>query len=115
MKALSRHSLSPDYPRIPHFNKEISKMTHDDITLDSPVNFPLTCWVQEKIDGSNMGISWLDDGPILRNREHILNKGYSKIRTPAKAQFKSAWNYVHKHENDIKNISNDLILNKIVY
>jgi RNA ligase len=103
MKA-SKHRVAPDYPRIPHFNSEISQMTHDDICLESPVSFPFDCFIQEKIDGSNMGISWHDDGPVLRNRNHILHKGYSKIRTPAKQQFKSAWNYIHDHEDDIKSI-----------
>jgi len=34
-------NISPDYQRIPHFNKEISNMTHDDIELESPITFPL--------------------------------------------------------------------------
>lgn len=105
MKTLSNNKISPEYPRIPHFNKEISNMTHDDISLDTPVSFPIDCHFQEKIDGSNCRISWNNDGPILGNRSHILKKGYSKIKTPAKIQFKSAWNFVHKHEDDIKEIS----------
>ena len=52
-----------------------------------------------------MGVSQLNDAPILRNREFILKKGYSKIKTPAKKQFTSAWNWVHKHEEDINFIS----------
>jgi len=76
-------------------------MTHDDIALDEGVKLPIECYVQEKIDGANMGISF-NDGPILRNREHILKKGYSKIKTNAKKQFTSAWNWLHEHENDIR-------------
>jgi len=97
-------NISPDYCRIPHFSKEISNMTHDDIELDIPMQFPFECHIQEKIDGANMGISWVD-GPILRNRSHILKKGYTKIQTPAKKQFTSAWNWLHKHEDDIKMVS----------
>jgi atypical dual specificity phosphatase len=103
MKKLSRYIIAPEFHRIPHFNKEISKATHDDIVLDCPVEFPFTGYVQEKIDGANMGVSF-NDGPILRNREHILKKGYSKIRTNAKKQFTSAWNWLHNHENDIRKI-----------
>ena len=103
MKTISKYKIAPEFHRIPHLNKEISKATHDDIVLDDAIKFPLECYVQEKIDGANMGISF-NDGPILRNREHILNKGYSKIRTNAKKQFTSAWNWLHKHENDIRNI-----------
>jgi len=98
--------IAPDYIRIPHFNKEISNMTHDDISLDVPIDFPIDCYVQEKIDGANIGISW-SNGPVLRNRNNILKKGFSKIHTPAKKQFTSAWNWVHKHENDIKLIEKE--------
>ena len=104
MKKINRYMVSPEYQRIAHLNKEISNMTHDDIQLESPVDFPLDCFVQEKLDGSNLGVSWLNDGPIVRNREHILNKGYSKIKTPAKKQFTSTWNWVHAHEDDIKEV-----------
>ena len=104
MRHLNKRSIAPDYHRIPHLNKEISNMTHDDIKLDSDIEYPFECFVQEKIDGANCGVSW-NDGPILRNREHILSKGYSKIKTPAKKQFTSAWNWVHDHEDDIKEVS----------
>jgi hypothetical protein len=45
------YNIAPEFHRIPHFNKEISQMTHDDIQLESPVEFPLECFVQEKVDG----------------------------------------------------------------
>lgn len=101
---MKTRNIAPDYWRIPHFNKDISNMTHDDIELESPIDFPLECYVQEKVDGANMGISWCD-GPILRNRSHILKKGYIKRDTPAKLQFRPAWNWLHQHEDDIKLIS----------
>lgn len=101
---MKTRNIAPDYWRIPHFNKDISNMTHDDIELESPIDFPLECYVQEKVDGANMGISW-SDGPILRNRSHILKKGYIKRDTPAKLQFRPAWNWLHQHEDDIKLIS----------
>lgn len=97
-------NIAPDYPRIPHLAKSISNMTHDDITINHDIIFPLECWVQEKIDGANMGISWTD-GPVLRNRNHILKKGYIDKDTPAKLQFRPAWNWLHKHEDEIKWIS----------
>jgi hypothetical protein len=104
MKKLNKRMVSPEFHRIPHFSRDISNMTHDDIVPDLPIQFPIECWVQEKIDGANMGVSWLNEGPIVRNRENILKKGYSKIKTPAKKQFTSAWNWIHKHEDDIKEI-----------
>ena len=95
--------ISPDYPRIPHASV-LSNMTHDDIQFDGEVVFPIECWVQEKIDGSNMGFSWSGDAPVVRNRSHILKKGFIKTNTPAKKQFRSSWNWAHKHEKDIKKV-----------
>jgi len=107
-------NISPEYPRIPHLDKSISKMTHDDILSDG-VQYPIDCYVQEKIDGSNMGVSWQNNAAVLRNRKHILRKGYSKIRTPSKEQFKSAWNWVNDHKNDIKSISDIWMSQLTVY
>lgn len=107
-------SISPEYPRIPHFNGNISKMTHDDVSLEDQ-RFPIEGFIQEKVDGSNMGISWYDDGPVLRNRSKILKKGYSKIRTPAKQQFTSAWNWVHNHKKDILFLKEALMSDITVY
>ena len=100
---ISKYKIAPEFHRIPHLSKEISQMTHDDIVLDNNIKFPLECYVQEKIDGANMGVSF-NDGPVLRNREHILRKGYSKIKTNAKKQFTPAWNWLHEHEKDIRKI-----------
>ena len=97
-------NISPDYQRIPHFNRQISQMTHDDIELESPVEFPLDCWIQEKVDGANMGVSWTS-GPVLRNRNHILKKGYIEKDTPAKLQFRPAWNWLHQHNSDIQKVA----------
>ena len=108
-------NISPDYPRIPHLAKDISNMTHDDIVVETDIVFPITGWVQEKIDGSNMGISWFNDGPVLRNREHILQKGYIKRNTPAKLQFRPAWNFIHEHEDDIKFISDKVMSPVTIY
>ena len=93
--------IAPDYPRIPHVSS-LSNMTHDDLLLEEGLSFPITLFVQEKIDGANLRVSWYD-GPVLGNREHILKKGYD-ARTPAKRQFVPAWNWLHAHENDIKSI-----------
>ena len=107
-------NIAPDYPRIPHLSKDISNMTHDDITTNHEIEFPFECWIQEKIDGANMGVSWTD-GPVLRNRNHILKKGYIEKNTPAKIQFRSAWNWLHKHEDEIKFISDEVMSPITIY
>jgi atypical dual specificity phosphatase len=102
------YKIAPEYPRIPHLDKSISNMTHDDIQIESKIQFPFTGWVQEKLDGANMGVSWLS-GPIIRNRNNILKKGYIKKETPAKVQFRSAWNWIHGHNKDIQKLSKSLM------
>lgn len=107
-------NIAPDYPRIPHLDKSISNMTHDDIEVESKIQFPITGWVQEKIDGANMGISWTS-GPVLRNRNHILKKGYIDKDTPAKLQFRPAWNWVHEHGDEIRWISKEIMSPVTIY
>lgn len=41
MKKISKRQIAPDYHRIPHFNKEISNMTHDDIQLELDIQSKL--------------------------------------------------------------------------
>lgn len=107
-------NIAPDYPRIPHLSKAISNITHDDIITESNIQFPLTAWVQEKVDGANMGISWTS-GPLIRNRNNILKKGYIETDTPAKLQFRPAWNWIHEHGEDIRKISKELMSPVTIY
>jgi atypical dual specificity phosphatase len=108
------YNLAPEYPRIPHLDKKISNMTHDDIQLDGKIQFPITGWFQEKLDGANMGVSWTS-GPVIRNRNNILKKGYIKKETPAKLQFRSSWNWLHAHNKDIQKLSKSLMTPVTVY
>jgi hypothetical protein len=48
--------------------------------------------VEEKIDGASVGMTVLGGEPLIRNRDHILRKGYHK-KTAAKQQFASIWNW----------------------
>lgn len=107
-------NIAPDYQRIPHLSKSISQMTHDDIEVEGNITFPLECWVQEKIDGANMGVSWTS-GPVLRNRNNILKKGYMDTDTPAKLQFRPAWNWLHDNRKDIISIQEKFMSNVTIY
>lgn len=57
---------------------------------------PITC-IQEKIDGANCGMAYVDGHPVLRNRTKILRKG-QELKNPSKAQFASAWNWMHQRK-----------------
>lgn len=98
----SRDSKSaPDYPRIPHLSGMGSRMIGDD--TETPLPEGVIAFAQEKVDGSNCGMGW-EDGPVLRNRTHILRKGF-ETRTPAKRQFVPAWQWLHEHEDSIRKLS----------
>jgi len=56
-----------------------------------------TC-VQEKIDGANCGMAYLNGHPVVRNRTKILRKG-QEMKNPSQAQFASAWNWMHQNKS----------------
>lgn len=105
--------LSPDFPRIPHLDSNISKMDSDDIKLTSNIIFPFECWIQEKVDGSNVGISWMNDQPFLRTREKILRKEYSKSKNLSKSQYIPLWNWIYEYKKDILKIINKIGISTI--
>jgi hypothetical protein len=53
-------------------------------------------YVEEKIDGAGSAIVVVDDHPVIRNRSHILKKGFLK-NTPAKKQFRPIWNWYYEN------------------
>jgi hypothetical protein len=61
--------------------------------------------IQEKIDGANMGISIHKGEPIVRNRSHILRKGYSARKTPAQQQFSRVWTWLYENADKIRSVS----------
>lgn len=103
-------SIAPDYPRIGHLVG--SMIGHDDF-LSETWNPSGKVYSQEKVDGANCGMAWVD-GPLLRNRDHILRKGYD-AKTPAKKQFVPAWNWLHEHEKGLKTINTKLEATAVVY
>lgn len=57
-------------------------------------------YIEEKIDGSSVGITFDEEGhPVIRNKDHILQKGYMRKKddTTAKKQFRPLWNWVYEH------------------
>jgi len=92
-------SILPAFPRTLHLNT--NDMSSDDILATSVdiqliSNASLNTFVEEKIDGANCGMALVDGYPIIRNRDHILRKGYVK-NTKAKKQFASIWTWFYDH------------------
>ena len=63
--------------------------------------------VEEKVDGANCGITYdrITGQPIIRNRSHILAKGYGRKETPAKKQFTPIWNWWYENEEKLKRLA----------
>jgi hypothetical protein len=101
----------PEYPRTPHLPWKPNVSLQDaDIVLSEEACAEIFAAgrtesklvsVQEKIDGANCGMSILDGEPVIRNRQHILRKGYHKD-TPAKQQFASVWNWWYDHRDNFE-------------
>jgi hypothetical protein len=83
--AISRlRTLCPDYPTTPHIHQ-----------IQSPVGVRVLA--TEKLDGANAAIFLDGDQVVLRNRTHILRKGYEKD-TPAKKQFVPLFSWAHANK-----------------
>lgn len=80
-------TLCPDYPETLHWTDELDTGQH---------------WLAtEKLDGANAAL-FLDRGQLhIRNRTHILRRGYHKD-TPAKAQFVPLWAWAQAHTRAIE-------------
>ena len=88
--------ILPDYPRTRHLPWN-PNATRDDLVAseeDCRIIFESDrVQVTEKVDGANCGMA---PGPIIRNRNHILRKGYT-ARTAAKKQFAPIWNWYYEN------------------
>src|ERR1035437_1286537 len=97
----------PEYPRIPHvkcdYRGEGVSNVLDRTDLIEDFNIEKEVYVSEKVDGANLGFTWSKNGPLLRNRDHILKKNFI-AKTKAKKQFVPAWNYIHEKEDVVKEI-----------
>jgi atypical dual specificity phosphatase len=98
MKALK--SKLPDYPRTMHLPHKPNTVRGDLIASSEEAALIFTSpriVVEEKVDGANCAMMLMDGQAIVRNRNHILRKGYSK-GTPAKMQFSSIWGWFYDNK-----------------
>lgn len=61
--------------------------------------------IEEKVDGANCGMMWLEGNAVIRNRTHVLVKGYTKKNTPAKIQFRPAWSWLYKNKKKFQKLN----------
>jgi hypothetical protein len=99
MKKASIKDVLPEYPATRHLPwKPNNKSDRVASFEEAAVIFvgDRTC-VQEKIDGANCGMAYIDGHPVVRNRTKVLRKG-QELKNPSKAQFASAWNWMHQNK-----------------
>ena len=109
-----KHTLKdflPEFPKTLHLPWEPNPGHGDtiarlqDVEILNDPSFDL--YVEEKVDGASVGIM-LDEElhPVVRNKDHILNKGYlrKKNDTTAKIQFRPLWNWVYQHVDELHHL-----------
>ena len=92
-----RQDYLPPFPRTPHlkYNPNLDK---DDILVEHDDVFNHELIVEEKVDGTNIGILAMFSEPIIRNKDRILNKGNIK-NTAAKKQYAPIWNWYYENKD----------------
>jgi hypothetical protein len=96
-------TILPDYPRTCHLPWNPNATRDDLIASEEECRIIFESdrvQVTEKVDGANCGIA---KGPIIRNRNHILSKGYA-ARTAAKKQFAPIWNWYYENAHLFDNL-----------
>lgn len=106
--------IIPDFPRTSHLPQDpcakrddlVWSMTRAKEAMDG-CDLVL---VEEKVDGANCGLCFHDGEVWVRNRNHILRKGYTGRGTPAKDQFAPIWQKAHDFTKAIKRLAIELEL-----
>lgn len=91
--------MLPDYPRTLHLPWKANASSDDKVATErecKSIFTSPTVAVQEKVDGASCGMCLNGENALIRNRNHILSKGYNK-QTPAKAQFARVWNWFYEN------------------
>jgi atypical dual specificity phosphatase len=89
--------LLPEFPRTLHLPHKPNAQHNDLVATEAKIIFEdRLIYVEEKVDGSSAGIALIDGHPVVRNRSHILKKGFLKD-TPAKKQFTSIWGWFYEN------------------
>jgi hypothetical protein len=96
--------LLPDFPRTPHMPIE-ENLDEGDVVADPKVLADVmeasTVWIEEKVDGANVGISYWKGNFYARNRREALRKGQLP-KNPSGQQFKPLWNWLYEHQGNFQ-------------
>jgi atypical dual specificity phosphatase len=92
--------ILPEFPRTPHIPHKVNGDDSDLITGHEEFFEAMKsrACIEEKIDGASCGMALFEDHPLIRNRDHILRKGYFKKGSAAKEQFGSVFSWFYEHK-----------------
>lgn len=98
--------ILPAFPRTPHLPYKPNLGDGDVVALQVEVEsiFQQRINIEEKIDGASVGICLFDGHPLIRNRDHILRKGYFK-NTAAKGQFRPIWTWFYENKKKFEQLN----------
>lgn len=94
----------PSFPRITHLSWKPNIVSGDLVSQNDNIIFSDNVIIEEKVDGASVGMALVNSHPLIRNRNHVLNKGYLKD-TPAKMQFRPLWNWFYENKELFKNLN----------
>lgn len=103
--------LLPKFPRTKHA-PICPSATRDDLIAtekewEDAIKTSPHVFIEEKLDGANSGIVIVDNCPVIRNRNHVLNKAKGG-KTPAKRQFAPIWNWAYENIAQFKTVYKEL-------
>lgn len=104
-------AILPDFPRTQHLPLEPNATSDDRVASEREMKDFLAqphVYIQEKIDGANSGIALYNGHPLVRNRNHILNKAYAPRKTPAQTQFSAIWTWFYTNQKKLEKLEKKL-------
>ena len=110
--------MLPDFPRtryLPHkaFTIDTASIAND---KDADIVFSTDqITIEEKVDGANTGMILFEGNPIIRNRNHLLNKAFIQRKTAAKMQFASIHNWFYSNVDKFEAVNEALGFEASIY
>lgn len=105
---LLKERYLPDLPKalplIPDTNLTWQDLIKRDAYLKIFLNKEISVNVEEKVDGSSVAITLLDDQVLVRNKDKILVKGFLSDK-PSKKQYAHIWNWVYENIQKFKKLN----------
>lgn len=111
-------NMLPDFPRTVHLPWKVNPKTSDKTATEREAACIFVAedvTVEEKVDGANTGMMLHEGNPIIRNRNHLLNKAFIQRKTAAKMQFASIHNWFYSNMDKFEAVNDHLGFEASIY